>query len=64
LKHSDENGIGRGSGDVKKLNKPFHQQMLDEPQANKNRINRRTYEWAAAIFKAIGAAGAAGHVKV
>jgi len=62
MKYADENGIGRGSGNVKKLNKPFYQQMLDEPQANRDRINRRAGEWAAATFKAIGAAGAAGRV--
>lgn len=64
MKYADENGIGRGSGDVKKLNKPFYQQMLDESQANKDRINRRTHEWAVNIFRAIGAVGAAGTVKV
>jgi hypothetical protein len=38
--------------------------MLEESQANKDRINRRTCEWATNVFKAIGAAGAATTVKV
>ena len=64
MKYADENDIGRGSGNVKKLNKPFHGQMLEESQANRDRINRRTFEWASSIFRAIGAAGAAATVKV
>jgi fructose-bisphosphate aldolase class II len=64
MKYADENDIGRGSGNVKKLNKPFYGQMLEESQANKDRINRRTCEWATNVFKAIGAAGAATTVKV
>jgi hypothetical protein len=59
LKYMDANGIKRGSGNVKKLNKPFHAQMLDIPQKYKDRINRRTKEWALALFKAFRSAGKA-----
>jgi fructose-bisphosphate aldolase class II len=57
LTYMDANGIKRGSGNVKKLNKPFYQKMLDIPPACHDRINRRTKEWALALFKAFRSDG-------
>ncbi len=57
LKYMDANGIKRGSGNVKKLNKPFHRQMLDIPAKYKDRINKRTREWALKLFRAFRSDG-------
>lgn len=59
LKYMDDNGISRGSGNIKKLNKVFHQQMLDIGEEYHQRINRRAKEWALNLFSALKAQGKA-----
>lgn len=57
LKYMDENGISRGSGNIKKLNKVFHRQMLDIGEKYHQRINLRAKEWAFKLFRALKAEG-------
>ncbi len=59
LEYMDENDIDRGSGNIKKLNKPFHQAMLDIGPEYHQRINLRAREWALGLFKALKADGTA-----
>jgi len=60
LDYMDQKGISPGSGDIKKLNEPFRQAMLDIGREYHQRINSRAREWASAIFRAVRADGKAG----
>ncbi|MDR3332040.1 MAG: class II fructose-bisphosphate aldolase [Synergistaceae bacterium] len=59
---ADSKGIGRKSGDYKKLNLPFHAKILAEPDHIVGRIVDEVSEWAKRFIKAFGGEGTAEHV--
>lgn len=55
----DELGMSRKSGDYKKLNLPFYEMILNEPQPIIDRIVDEMQHWAEKYIDAFGAAGSA-----
>ncbi|MGI6442932.1 MAG: class II fructose-bisphosphate aldolase [Synergistaceae bacterium] len=55
----DELGMSRKSGDYKKLNLPFYEMILNEPQPIIDRIVDEMQYWAEKYIDAFGAAGSA-----
>lgn len=62
VKAADEKGMSRKSGDYKKLNLPFHEMILAEPQPIIDRIVDEVAEWAKRFMRAFGAEGVADKV--
>jgi len=56
---ADEQGYSRKSGDYKKANKPFHDQIMALPEDVQERIIAETEEWAVKYIKAFGSEGTA-----
>ncbi|MDR1944205.1 MAG: class II fructose-bisphosphate aldolase, partial [Synergistaceae bacterium] len=59
VSQADAKGMSRKSGDYKKLNLPFHERILSEPDYIKDRIVDEVAYWARRFIKAFGAEGAA-----
>ncbi|EHM10698.1 fructose/tagatose bisphosphate aldolase [Thermanaerovibrio velox DSM 12556] len=55
----DSKGMSRKSGDYKKLNLPFHDAIMNEPDHIKDRIVDEIAWWAERFIKAFGAEGTA-----
>ncbi|MDR1481379.1 MAG: class II fructose-bisphosphate aldolase [Synergistaceae bacterium] len=59
VKSADDKGMSRKSGDYKKLNLPFHEKILAEPDHITGRIVDEVSEWAKRFIKAFGGEGSA-----
>jgi fructose/tagatose bisphosphate aldolase len=60
--YADGRGMSRKSGDYKKLNLPFHEKILAEPDHITGRITDEVAEWAKRFIRVFGGEGTAGHV--
>ena len=56
---ADEQGYSRKSGDYKKANKPFHDQIMALPEEIQEQIVAETEEWATKYIKAFASEGTA-----
>lgn len=56
---ADDQGFSRKSGDYKKANKPFHEQVMALPEPIQARIVAETEEWATRYIRAFHAEGLA-----
>jgi fructose/tagatose bisphosphate aldolase len=59
---ADGKGMSRKSGDYKKLNLPFHEKILAEPEDIIGRIVDEISEWGKRFIRAFGGEGIAEHV--
>ena len=59
VKAADDKGMSRKSGDYKKLNLPFHEKILAEPDHITGRITDEVCVWAKRFIKAFGGEGTA-----
>lgn len=57
VKAADKRGWARNSGDYKKLNLPFHGEIMALPAEYRNRIVAETERWALRFFDAFGSVG-------
>ena len=57
VKEADSRGWARNSGDYKKLNLPFHSEIMALPAEYRNRIVDETEKWALRFFEAFGSIG-------
>lgn len=60
--YADRQGMNRKSGDYKKLNLPFHEKIMAEPDHIIGRIVDEICDWGRRFIKAFGAEGTADHV--
>lgn len=58
----DAKGMSRKSGDYKKINLPFHEKILAEPQPYLDRIVDEIADWGKRYIRAFGAEGSADKV--
>jgi hypothetical protein len=56
---ADSKGMSRKSGDYKKLNLPFHEKILAEPDHITGRIVDEIADWGRRFMKAFGSEGVA-----
>lgn len=57
--YADEQGMSRKSGDYKKLNLPFHEKIMSEPDHIINRIVDEVADWGRRFIRAFGGEGTA-----